>query len=382
MSIYDREYVRVGPRSSSGLGSLGLISVNSWIIIANVAVFVLNLMVAGPVKPVPVHDWLPLQARAGTPVESVRGDVQLTSRVLNVPAYGGVSVDFDASGVLHVRDNFGRLGSAITPPPDSVLVEHGFEFRNGERYRAVQRAYQFMPPLERLGYFSTAFGFFGVEMWRFITFQFLHANITHLLFNMFGLWVFGGMVEQYLGSKRYLAFYLTCGIFGAVSYLALNFLGNVLRVSLPFVLNDSIFTPLIGASAGVFGVIMACAYIAPNAMVMLLFPPIPLKLKWLAYGYVVLAAWNLWRQGSNAGGDAAHLGGAIAGAFFIRRAHLLRDFFDIFGPRKGKGRWRREAEVAREDLDRILAKVAQEGLKSLSEEEKKALRIASERMRR
>jgi membrane associated rhomboid family serine protease len=382
MSIYDREYVRVGPRSSSGLGSLGLISVNSWIIIANVAVFVLNLMVAGPVRPVPVHDWVPAKLGQGVPVDPVTPDVRLSSRVLSDALGRQAVVDFDPGGVLRVRDNLGRLGPSITPPPDSVLTEHAIEYRRGEPYRQVQRSFQFMPPLERLGYFSTAYGFFGVEMWRFITFQFLHANITHLLFNMFGLWVFGGMVEQYLGSKRYFAFYLTCGIFGAVSYLALNFLGNVLHVSLPFVLNDSIFTPLIGASAGVFGVIMACAYIAPNAMVMLLFPPIPLKLKWLAYGYVLLAAWNLWRQGNNAGGDAAHLGGAIAGAFFIRRAHLLRDFFDIFGPRKGKGRWRRDADVHREDLDRILAKVARDGLKSLSEAEKRTLRIASERMRR
>src|SRR5262249_21154560 len=152
-------------------------------------------------------------------------------------------------------------------------------------------------PLQAYGHFSTALGFFGLQLWRFITFQFLHASLMHVLMNMFGLWVFGGMVEEYLGSKRYFAFYLTCGIFGGVSYLALNFLGNLFPpVHLPFLLPDSIYTPLVGASAGVFGVIMACAFIAPNAMVVLFFPPVPLRLKWLAYGYVALAAWNLFRN--------------------------------------------------------------------------------------
>jgi membrane associated rhomboid family serine protease len=238
-----------------------------------------------------------------------------------------------------------------------------------------------MSPMQEYGHFSTANGFLGLEVWRFVTFQFLHANITHLVLNMFGLWVFGGLVEQYLGGKRYAAFYLTCGIFGAISYLILNSLGNAFpNHRIPGVLPDSIFTPLIGASAGVFGVIMACAYIAPSAIVMLLFPPIPLKLKWLAYGYVGLAALNLFRGGQNAGGDAAHLGGAIAGAFFIRRAHLLRDFFAFRGG-PGKGPGPRGTGTSQAELDRILAKVGQQGLKSLTPEERSALQRASDGLR-
>src|SRR5947207_11272537 len=102
-------------------------------------------------------------------------------------------------------------------------------------------------------------------------------------------------------------------------------LGSMAHLRRPGVLIDAPWTPLVGASAGVFGVILACAYIAPEAMVQLILPPVPLKLKWFAYGYVVVAAWNLLRGGANAGGDAAHIGGAIAGFFFIRNAHLLRD---------------------------------------------------------
>jgi membrane associated rhomboid family serine protease len=238
-----------------------------------------------------------------------------------------------------------------------------------------------MSPVEAWGHFSTATGFLVIQLWRFVTFQFLHANITHLLFNMFGLWVFGGMVEQYLGSKRYAAFYLTCGIFGAVSYLILNLLGNLTSWHLPGVLPASLYTPLLGASAGVFGVIMASAFIAPNAMVVLLFPPIPLKLKWMAYGYVVLALFNLLSGGRNAGGDAAHIGGAIAGAFFIRNAHLLRDFFEVFGPGGRSGRSPR-GDIPQGEVDRILRKVAQQGLRSLTDSDKRTLQRASERMKR
>ncbi|MEX2219302.1 MAG: rhomboid family intramembrane serine protease [Phycisphaerales bacterium] len=355
MGIYDREYVRVGPRSQSGLGSLGGVSVNTWIIVATIAVFVLDAFLAGYASPVWIND---VHVAPNADPRYVTGAPQV----------------HDALGKVYLPPAYPGLVHSSAP-----LYQPLIDSRTGEAIGLAQVS--IMTPFQKWGHFSTALGFFRLELWRFLTFQVLHANITHLLFNMFGLWVFGGMVEQYLGGKRYLAFYLTCGIFGAVSYLVLNFLGNAAPAALPALLPNSVYTPLIGASAGVFGVIMACAFIAPNARVMLLFPPIPLKLKWMAYGYVILAAWNLLRGGVNAGGDAAHIGGAIAGAFFIRHAHLLRDFFDVFGPRRGGGRGRR-GDVASTEVDRILSKVARDGLRSLSEEERRVLQQASSRMRR
>jgi membrane associated rhomboid family serine protease len=265
---------------------------------------------------------------------------------------------------------------ARVPPAVNRVV---FDRRSGEPVGSQK--YAVMPVLYAWGHFSTALGFFKLHLWRFITFQFLHANLMHLAFNMFGLWVFGGMVEQYLGARRYAAFYLTCGIFGALMYLALNFLGNLFPGTLTVLLNDSIYTPLVGASAGVFGVILACAYIAPNAMVVLLIPPVPLKLKWLAYAYVGFAVVNLIAQGHNAGGDAAHLGGAMAGAFFIRNAHLLRDFFDVLGRSKGEPVLEGARVADDAEVDRILRKVAGGGLTSLTDGEKRTLRRATERRR-
>jgi membrane associated rhomboid family serine protease len=253
-----------------------------------------------------------------------------------------------------------------------------------------------LPVLYNLGHFSTATALFfvhngqtvfGLEVWRFITFQFLHApGIMHIFFNMFGLWVFGGLVEDYLGRKRYAAFYLVCGIFGALAYVLLNLLESVFHLPIPGDFSNPA-SPLVGASAGVFGVIMASAYIAPNAIVQLLIPPIPMKLKWFAYGYVCLAAFAVITGGGNAGGDAAHVGGALAGFFFIRNAHLLRDFFDIFADSRNPGHAgaperRRKSAPGRDEVDRILAKVGTEGLHSLSDAERRTLREATESERR
>src|SRR5690348_13816995 len=76
-------------------------------------------------------------------------------------------------------------------------------------------------PLEWWGHFSTATAIYHLQLWRFVTFQFLHANFSHLFFNMLALYFIGPMIESYLGRGRYLAFYLLCGIAGAVSYLVL-----------------------------------------------------------------------------------------------------------------------------------------------------------------
>lgn len=256
--------------------------------------------------------------------------------------------------------------------------------------------------LHEYGHFSTAKGFFEIvqtqsgnalvlnlQVWRLLTFQFLHSpeTIWHILLNMFGLFIFGPMVEETLGRRKYLAFYLVCGIMGGVLYVFLNLLGMT-GLNVPGVLQSDPRMPLVGASAGVFGVIMACAFIAPNTRVYL-FGVVPIAMKWLAYGYVGLSLFNLLTSGRNAGGDAAHMGGAIAGYFFIRNSHHLLDFFDVLGNSKkpkgakgpgrpgksGKAKGKRSPSEA--EIDRILDKVSRKGIASLTAKEKKALEQAS-----
>lgn len=170
--------------------------------------------------------------------------------------------------------------------------------------------------LEFWGHFSASFAVYGLQLWRLITFQFLHGGIVHLLFNMVSLYLFGPLVEQHLGSARYLRYYLICGVGGAVAYLAL-FMKGVL-IGYPW-------QPLVGASAGIFGILVAAAQVAPHATIMLLFPPIPLQLRTAAWVFIGIAVWTVWTQGRNAGGEAAHLGGAVVGYLLMQGERLLDD---------------------------------------------------------
>jgi membrane associated rhomboid family serine protease len=171
-----------------------------------------------------------------------------------------------------------------------------------------------MGPLAAWGHFSAQTAIFELQIWRFISFQFLHASLAHLIFNMIGLYFFGPMVESYLGARRFMAFYLLCGIMGAVSYLLLW---------APGVLVTASWIPLVGASAGIFGILIAGARLAPDAVVMLLFPPIPMRLNTLAWVLIGIGIVSVVFGGPNAGGQAAHLGGAALGYVLIRRPQLL-----------------------------------------------------------
>lgn len=261
--------------------------------------------------------------------------------------------------------------------------------------------YRLERPLTGLGYFSTAravfasdpvLGVTGFEVWRFVTFQFLHANLDHILFNMLTLYFFGGMVENYLGRKRYVAFYLLCGVAGGLMYLLLNGLAIAGQAAfgpafhLPGLLFNDPTTMLVGASAGVFGVIMAAAYLAPGATVLLFFI-IPMRLATLAYGLLGFAMVAVIFGWTNAGGEAAHIGGALAGFWFIRNPSHLHGFFDFVGQYDPTSRVARARIAARRgaadssEVNRILDKITSEGLHSLTEAEKRTLREASRKPR-
>ncbi len=172
------------------------------------------------------------------------------------------------------------------------------------------------------------------EIWRLITYQFVHANFGHILFNMWALYFFGPAVEQAMGPRRYLLFYLVCGIAGALfsSLLA----GLNLYSSLPdspqatLICNQIAefagytgqvhcweMIPLIGASASIYGVMVACAFMYPDVQISLLFPPITLRLRTFALCIIGIAAASILFNLCNAGGEAGHLGGIIMGAIIM-----------------------------------------------------------------
>ena len=231
-------------------------------------------------------------------------------------------------------------------------------------------------PLNDFGYFSATKAVSEFQIWRFITFQFLHSGIGHIFFNMLSLYFFGPMIELYLGSRRFLAFYLLCGISGAVLYLIL--LAADQLVNEPWI-------HMVGASAGVFGTLIGGAVIAPNTRVMMLFPPIPISLRALAWIFVGLAAYNVFTTGPNAGGEAAHLGGAGLGFLLIRNPNML-NWVDgtWWKPLRRKGEWERKQIRRHRDeaeVDRILDKVRKRGMGSITRREKKILQQATDRGR-
>lgn len=226
---------------------------------------------------------------------------------------------------------------------------------------------------------STDHAIYGLQYWRFIGFQFLHADMQHLIFNMIGLYFFGSLVEQFLGGKRYLAFYLLCGIFGAVLYLLLNLGGILAGKDVPVLLFNDTSVRLIGASAGVFGVLLAGAFLAPKVRVLVFFV-IPMQLSTMAYLLVGLAVYSVVKGTGNAGGEAAHLGGAAAGWYFIRNPHHLNGFFDFLGKADPTSKHFAlgKKQATRSEVDKILDKIHRKGLGSLSSKEKKILHDASQ----
>ena len=125
----------------------------------------------------------------------------------------------------------------------------------------------------------------------------------HILFNMFALWMFGRILENVWGGKRFLLFYLICGVGAAVVHLAVQY----------FTGSGS---EAIGASGAIMGIFAAFAYLFPNTELFILFIPIPIKAKWACLG---LAAYDLFMGYS--GGDNvahfAHLGGALTGFILV-----------------------------------------------------------------
>ena len=218
-----------------------------------------------------------------------------------------------------------------------------------------------------------------LQFWRLLSHAFLHANLSHLFFNMYSIWLFGRLVIQRIGGTRFLFLYLLSAILGGFCWVVCN-LGQ------PVV--------CIGASGACFGVMVAAAMAYPQARFLLLFPPIPLKLWVLVLGYCILEILMLAQTSSNVA-HLAHLGGALGGYVFMRflgwTAYVpdfLRRLFgrrpDTRGPSSSSSsQWRggASAEPTGPEIDQVLDRISQVGYSNLTEEEREVLRRASDQLR-
>lgn len=221
-------------------------------------------------------------------------------------------------------------------------------------------------------------------LWQFVTFMFMHANISHIFFNMFALWMFGTAVEDALGTKRFVAYYMACGIgSGIIQELAVGFDLRPMIAAVDTLLNDPTTANIqdfltttvrvvsvesqqaitqfvssynsiaatdpaaaasmardfamkyqelyvnanvtVGASGAVFGILLAFGMIFPNLRIMLLFPPIPMKAKWFVLVYGLLELFG-GIHGSDYDNVAhwAHLGGMLFGFVLLRLWNIRR----------------------------------------------------------
>lgn len=219
------------------------------------------------------------------------------------------------------------------------------------------------------------------QPWTILTYMFVHAGFWHIFFNMLALFFFGPAVEERFGSGEFIRYYLVCGLGGA----ALSFL---------FAWNTSV----VGASAAVYGVMLAYAIYWPDNPIYI-WGILPVKAKWLVLAFVVFTLVSAFDGRMDGTAHFAHLGGFAAGFLYLKAAGLGTAVSTrarkLFRPKltviPGSGtaappkpaRPRRSAEEERmlDDLDRVLEKISQSGIASLTPDERKLLDEASRRYR-
>ena len=207
-----------------------------------------------------------------------------------------------------------------------------------------------------------------LQLWRLVTYQFLHGHISHILFNMLGLFFLGPTLEHHWGSRKFLLFYLGCGIAAGLTYPVLL----AMRILSPHPLAGVL--PLIGASGAILGMLAACAIMFPHFIVFFIFFPIPIRIAALIC--ILIAVATILGREANAGGEAAHLGGMAAGAIYV----LSQSWRNKLGSRMRAGMWEKKIAARHTlqiELDRILQKVSDSGLHSLTFKEKRTLKKAT-----
>lgn len=224
--------------------------------------------------------------------------------------------------------------------------------------------------------------------WTLITYMFAHSrwDIFHILFNMLGLYWFGKLFVEYLGSDKLTAVYILGGLFGGLLYL-------LMFNTIPFFEERSGFSGMVGASAAVFAIMVATATLLPDFTFFLLFLG-PVRIKYIAAFYVVVSFLGTTQD--NAGGNIAHLGGALIGFIYIKQLQagvnwggwitVTLDWFKSLFTSKPKVKvtYRNEGsrssvkpssfgKISQAEIDAILDKISDRGYESLTKEEKEKL---------
>jgi len=224
--------------------------------------------------------------------------------------------------------------------------------------------------------------------WQLVTYQFLHADFSHIFWNMFALWMFGMELENIWGSTKFLIYYLICGVGGGLLHLFLSDSSGI----------------TVGASGAIYGVLLAFAMFFPNRPIYIYFL-LPVKAKYLIAFYILM---DLFTVGSvSMVAKLAHIGGALTGFIFImldsgnnislsswlnsykKSKEERPSFRKPFGSSRSNDdiaeaefydiNEKKKDEITQEDIDRILDKISSSGYQNLTEKEKKILFEASKK---
>ena len=254
------------------------------------------------------------------------------------------------------------------------------------------------------------------HIYQFITYMFLHGGFTHILFNMFALWMFGSVIERVWGPKKFLFYYIVCGVgagfiqelvqyanysmegLAAYQYVSA---GGVQMTTDAYI---NMWTT-IGASGAVYGILLAFGMIFPNERLFIIPFPFPIKAKWLIMGYIAIELFSAMSGPGDGIAHMAHLGGMLFGFLLIRYWQKHPDSSQRYGRSRGQAFFdqmlnryaehqkqkthmraeqtnsRRETDEEynarqrknQEEVDAILDKIRKSGYDSLTKEEKKKL---------
>jgi membrane associated rhomboid family serine protease len=196
----------------------------------------------------------------------------------------------------------------LTPVVQALLLINGLVFLGEMAYANSLISWFALWPSGLVAPADAALGFPQFRPWQIITYAFLHGGVLHLALNMYALWLFGTRLEALWGSARFAVYFLSCVIGAALVQLVVS------EITL---LQGGPAYPVLGASGGVFGLLLAFGMTFPESRLVLLFPPIPIKAKWFVIGYGVVELFAGVTGTVEGVAHFAHLGGMVTGFLLL-----------------------------------------------------------------
>ena len=214
------------------------------------------------------------------------------------------------------------------------------------------------------------------HIYQIVTYMFLHGSFAHLFFNMFALWMFGCVIERTWGAKRFIFYYIFCGIGAGLCQELVQFIhyGNVPVTSIT-----------IGASGAVYAILLAFGMTFPEERIFIFPLPVPIKAKWFVCIYAAIELLSAMSSSGDGVAHMAHLGGMLFG-FLLIRYWQKRPYVKVVHqkpntktppPRETDMEYNARKKARQEEVDKILDKIRKSGYDSLTKDEKQRLFDAS-----